>query len=107
MSTTKTKHRIGTSEEWLAARETLLAREKEHTRLGDEIAQLRRELPWVRVEKEYCFDTGDGARTLAELFDGRGQLAKTRKASARRAPPTKALLPLSSRPSSVSRAVVA
>src|SRR5947199_4171184 len=74
MSKTMTNHRIGTREEWLAAREKLLAREKEHTRLGDEIAQQRRELPSVRVEKEYRFDTDDGTRTLAELFDGRSQL---------------------------------
>ena len=67
-------HRIGTREEWAAAREELLAREKEHTRLGDELARQRRELPWVRVEKEYRLDTDDGSRTLAELFDGRSQL---------------------------------
>ena len=69
-----TDHRIGTQEEWTTAREELLAREKEHTRLGDELARQRRELPWVRVEKEYRFDTDDGTRTLAELFDGRSQL---------------------------------
>jgi predicted dithiol-disulfide oxidoreductase (DUF899 family) len=69
-----TDHKTGTREEWLAAREQLLVREKEHTRLGDEIAQQRRELPWVRVEKEYRFDTDGGTRTLAELFDGRSQL---------------------------------
>ena len=69
-----TEHRIGTREEWLAAREQLLAREKEHTRLGDEIAQRRRELPWVPVEKKYRFDTDDGERSLVELFDGRSQL---------------------------------
>jgi predicted dithiol-disulfide oxidoreductase (DUF899 family) len=68
-----TNHKIGTHEEWLAARE-LLAREKEHTRIGDEIAQQRRELPWVRVEKEYRFDTDDGESALDELFDGRSQL---------------------------------
>jgi predicted dithiol-disulfide oxidoreductase (DUF899 family) len=67
-------HKIGTQEEWLAARLELLAREKEHTRLGDELARQRRELPWVRVEKEYRLDTDDGTRTLAELFDGRSQL---------------------------------
>jgi predicted dithiol-disulfide oxidoreductase (DUF899 family) len=67
-------HKIGTREAWLAAREQLLAREKEHTRLGDEIARQRRELPWVRVEKEYRFDTDDGEKALAELFDGRSQL---------------------------------
>jgi predicted dithiol-disulfide oxidoreductase (DUF899 family) len=69
-----TDHRIGTREEWAAAREALLAREKEHTRLGDELARQRRELPWVRVEKDYRLDTDDGPRTLAELFDGRSQL---------------------------------
>jgi predicted dithiol-disulfide oxidoreductase (DUF899 family) len=69
-----TDHKAGTREEWAAAREELLAREKEHTRLGDELARRRRELPWVRVEKEYRFDTDDGTRTLAELFDGRSQL---------------------------------
>ena len=69
-----TSHKIGTREEWAAAREHLLAREKEHTRLGDELARQRRELPWVEVEKAYQFDTDDGPRTLAELFDGRSQL---------------------------------
>jgi predicted dithiol-disulfide oxidoreductase (DUF899 family) len=69
-----TAHTIGTREEWLAARDELLAREKEHTRLGDELAQQRRDLPWVRVDKEYRFDTDDGAWTLDELFDGRSQL---------------------------------
>jgi predicted dithiol-disulfide oxidoreductase (DUF899 family) len=69
-----TDHTTGTRAEWLAARQELLAREKEHTRLGDELARRRRELPWVRVEEEYRFDTEDGPRTLAELFDGRGQL---------------------------------
>jgi predicted dithiol-disulfide oxidoreductase (DUF899 family) len=67
-------HKIGTREEWAAAREELLAREKEHTRLGDDLARQRHELPWVQVEKDYRFDTGDGPRTLAELFDGRSQL---------------------------------
>jgi len=69
-----TGHKIGTREQWTAAREQLLAREKEHTRLGDELARQRRELPWVRVDKEYRFDTDAGTRTLAELFDGRSQL---------------------------------
>jgi predicted dithiol-disulfide oxidoreductase (DUF899 family) len=68
------EHKIGTREEWLAAREELLAREKEHTQLDDELARQRRELPWVPVEKEYRFETDDGRRTLAELFDGRSQL---------------------------------
>jgi predicted dithiol-disulfide oxidoreductase (DUF899 family) len=69
-----TDHKIGTHEEWLAAREQLLVREKEHTRMGDELAQQRRELPWVAIDKQYRFDTDEGTRTLAELFDGRSQL---------------------------------
>ena len=69
-----TDHEVVSQEEWAAARAELLAREKEHTRRGDELARQRRELPWVRVENEYRFDTVDGPRTLAELFDGRGQL---------------------------------
>jgi predicted dithiol-disulfide oxidoreductase (DUF899 family) len=69
-----TEHRIGTREEWLAAREQLLVREKEHTRLGDELARKRRELPWVPVEKDYRFDTDEGEKSLAELFEGRSQL---------------------------------
>jgi predicted dithiol-disulfide oxidoreductase (DUF899 family) len=69
-----TEHRIASREEWQAAREELLRREKEHTRLGDELTRERRELPWVLVEKEYRFDTDEGPRTLAELFDGRSQL---------------------------------
>src|SRR5881397_14448 len=67
-------HRVSTREEWLAAREALLKREKEHTRLGDELARERRELPWVRVEKDYRFQADDGEKSLAELFDGRSQL---------------------------------
>jgi predicted dithiol-disulfide oxidoreductase (DUF899 family) len=69
-----TDHKVIGREEWQAAREELLQREKEHTRMGDELALQRRELPWVRVEKEYRFDTEAGPRTLAELFDGRSQL---------------------------------
>jgi predicted dithiol-disulfide oxidoreductase (DUF899 family) len=69
-----TGHRIGTREEWAAARQDLLIREKEHTRRGDELARERRQLPWVRVEKEYRLDTDKGPRALAELFDGRSQL---------------------------------
>jgi predicted dithiol-disulfide oxidoreductase (DUF899 family) len=70
----KSQHKIGTRDEWAAAREELLAREKEHTRLGDELARQRRDLPWVRVEKDYRFETDEGTRTLADLFDGRSQL---------------------------------
>lgn len=67
-------HRVGTREEWVAASRVLLEREKEHSRAGDRLARLRRELPWVPVTKEYTFATNDGARTLAELFDRRSQL---------------------------------
>ena len=69
-----TDHRIGSREEWLVDREALLRREKQHTRMGDELARERRELPWVRLEKEYRFEADDGTRTMAELFDGRSQL---------------------------------
>jgi predicted dithiol-disulfide oxidoreductase (DUF899 family) len=69
-----TDHQVATRDEWLAARKELLAREKEHTRRGDELARERRELPWVRVEKEYTFDADDGRKTLADLFDGHSQL---------------------------------
>jgi predicted dithiol-disulfide oxidoreductase (DUF899 family) len=67
-------HTIATRDEWLAARERLLVREKEHTRTGDELARQRRALPWVPVEKDYRFDTDEGERTLGELFDRRSQL---------------------------------
>jgi predicted dithiol-disulfide oxidoreductase (DUF899 family) len=69
-----TDHKVLGREEWQAARDELLQREKEHTRMGDELARQRRELPWFAVEKEYMFDTDEGTRTLAELFDGRSQL---------------------------------
>jgi predicted dithiol-disulfide oxidoreductase (DUF899 family) len=66
--------KTGTREEWLAARRELLAAEKEHTRRGDELARQRQELPWVRIDKEYTFDTDDGPASLADLFRGRSQL---------------------------------
>ncbi len=69
-----TDHKTGTRDEWLAARADLLEREKELTRMGDELARQRRELPWVPVDKEYTFQTADGPKTLAELFEGRSQL---------------------------------
>jgi predicted dithiol-disulfide oxidoreductase (DUF899 family) len=69
-----TSHRIGTREEWAAASAELLEREKELTRMGDELARQRRELPWVPVERQYTLQTEHGPRTLAELFDGRSQL---------------------------------
>ena len=67
-------HKIGTQEEWLAARQELLEAEKALTRRGDELAQWRQELPWVRVEKEYRFETDEGTASLADLFRGRSQL---------------------------------
>jgi predicted dithiol-disulfide oxidoreductase (DUF899 family) len=69
-----TNHKVGTREEWQAARDELLAEEKELTRRNDALAKKRMELPWVRVEKEYTFETGEGTKSLAELFDGRSQL---------------------------------
>src|SRR3954454_1121990 len=69
-----TDHKIGTQEEWQAARDELLAEEKELTRRGDELAEKRRELPWVRVEKDYRFETAGGTKSLADLFGGRSQL---------------------------------
>ena len=67
-------HQIGTREQWLAARGELLAKEKELTRRKDQLVAERRNLPWVPIEKQYRFDTDAGAKTLAELFDGRPQL---------------------------------
>ena len=69
-----TEYRIGTQEEWQAERDELLKEEKELVRRGDELARKRRELPWVPVEKDYRFETEDGTKTLADLFDGRSQL---------------------------------
>lgn len=69
-----TDHTVVSSEEWLQARRELLAREKEFTRLRDEISRLRRELPWEKVDKEYVFEGPGGKETLGDLFDGRGQL---------------------------------
>jgi predicted dithiol-disulfide oxidoreductase (DUF899 family) len=69
-----TTHRIGTREEWLAARLQLLNEEKELTRRSDEIAQRRQDLPWVRIDKDYQFETEQGTASLADLFRGRSQL---------------------------------
>jgi predicted dithiol-disulfide oxidoreductase (DUF899 family) len=69
-----TKHQVGTREEWLAARVELLERETELTRRSDELARQRQELPWVRIDKEYRFETDVGTKSLAELFAGRRQL---------------------------------
>ena len=68
------EHRIGTREEWQAAREELLKAENEHAEASEALAKQRQELPWVPVEKEYTFETDAGSKTLAELFDGRSQL---------------------------------
>jgi predicted dithiol-disulfide oxidoreductase (DUF899 family) len=69
-----TTHITGTREEWLAARLKLLEAEKELTRHSDELARRRQELPWVRVDKEYRFETDEGRASLADLFRGRSQL---------------------------------
>jgi predicted dithiol-disulfide oxidoreductase (DUF899 family) len=69
-----TTHTIGTRKEWLEARLDLLEAEKELTRQSDELARRRQELPWVRIDKEYRFETGQGSATLADLFEGRSQL---------------------------------
>src|SRR3954452_15608437 len=69
-----TAHKVGTREEWQVARDELAKLEAEHGELGQKVTEKRRELPWVPVEKEYIFDTEDGKKTLAELFDGRSQL---------------------------------
>src|SRR6266849_2320294 len=69
-----TVHKTGTREEWLAARLELLKAEKELTRRSDELARRRQELPWVRIDKEYRFETDGGSASLADLFQGRSQL---------------------------------
>lgn len=69
-----TTHTVGTREQWVAARRELLEAEKDLTRRSDELARRRQALPWVPVEKEYVFETNDGPKTLAQLFDGRSQL---------------------------------
>ena len=68
-------HRIVSREEWLKARKAHLAKEKEFTRQRDELSRERRELPWVKVEKNYVFDSPKGKQSLADLFDGRSQLS--------------------------------
>src|SRR5204863_8633695 len=67
-------HKVVSNEEWLAARKGFLAKEKEFTRLRDDLARQRRELPWVKVEKGYVFDGPDGRESLSDLFASRGQL---------------------------------
>ena len=69
-----TEHKTGTREEWLEARLELLKAEKDLTRRSDEVAQKRQELPWVRIDKDYRFETDHGSASLADLFEGRSQL---------------------------------
>ncbi len=69
-----TRHKTGTREQWLAARLELLKSEKELTRRSDELAQQRQDLPWVRIDKEYRFETDEGSASLADLFRGNSQL---------------------------------
>ena len=71
---TKTAHETGTREQWLTARLALLQEERELTRRSDELARRRQQLPWVRIDKDYTFETDDGAASLADLFRGRSQL---------------------------------
>jgi predicted dithiol-disulfide oxidoreductase (DUF899 family) len=68
------QHQVGSREQWLAARLELLKEEKELTRRSDELARRRQELPWVRIDKEYRFETEEGSASLADLFRGRSQL---------------------------------
>src|SRR5262252_5972745 len=72
--TTHTTHRTGTHEEWLTARLALLQAEKDLTHRSDEVARQRQELPWVRIDKDYRFETEQGSASLADLFRGRSQL---------------------------------
>ncbi len=74
LETPRTKHSVVSREEWIEARKAFLVKEKEHTRQGDELSRQRRDLPWVRVEKNYEFEGPNGKETLADLFDGRSQL---------------------------------
>ncbi|HEY9028642.1 MAG TPA: DUF899 domain-containing protein [Burkholderiaceae bacterium] len=73
-TTSAAGHAVVSLDDWIARRRELLAREKELTRLGDQVARERRALPWVRIDKDYVFDTPDGPRSLADLFEGRRQL---------------------------------
>src|SRR5947207_7346105 len=88
--TEKNHPRVGSRAEWLAARLELLKAEKELTRHSDELARQRQELPWVRIEKEYRFETDEGSASLADLFRGRSQLVprSPRSSNTRGAPNT-------------------
>ena len=74
MRVTNGEKKIGSREEWIAARKKLLLEEKELTRRSDEITKKRQELPWVKIDKEYQFETDEGKSSLADLFRGRSQL---------------------------------
>src|SRR5262244_148269 len=82
-----TTHRTGTREEWLAARLPLLEAEKELTRRSDEVAQRRQELPWVRLDKKYTFETDEGSATLPDLFWGARSCSSTTSCSGPTTPP--------------------
>ncbi len=69
-----TSHPIVSREEWLEARKALLVQEKQELRIRDAVTAARMALPWVKIDKDYVFDTPGGKKTLAELFDGRSQL---------------------------------
>jgi len=81
-----TKHMTGTRKEWLEARLDLLEAEKELTRRSDELARRRQKLPWVRIDKEYRFDTDEGSASLADLFQRRSQLLVHGGANKEKAP---------------------
>ena len=68
------RHMVVSRKDWLAARKSLLSKEKKFTRLRDQLSKERRQLPWVKVDKDYVFDRQEGKETLLELFDGRSQL---------------------------------
>src|SRR5437868_7787523 len=106
-----TKHMTGTHEEWLAARVELLKEEKELTRRSDELAGRRQELPWVRIDKEYRFETDEGSASLADLFRGPSSCLATTSCSGpdtrqdvRSSPPSPTALPApaSTRPTTTS-----
>src|SRR6202000_838222 len=69
-----TSHQVVSHDEWIKASQRLLAKEKEFTKLREQMAEERRKLPWDQIEKEYVFETPEGKETLADLFQGRGQL---------------------------------
>ena len=108
-----TNRKTGTREEWLAARLELLQAEKEHTRQADELARRRQELPWIRIEKEYRFETDEGTASLAELFEDVRSCSSITSCSAtgttstsatRAAPPARSSPTTSTPPSRISTA---